>query len=75
MKVIELLNTIIKNFAGGPVGLDTLSASIGEEKGTIEEIIEPYLIQKGLIQRSPRGRVASDLTYEYLGLPKTNRRD
>ena len=70
-----LLRTIVKQFTGGPVGLDTLSAAIGEEKGTIEEIIEPYLIQQGLIQRSPRGRLASDLTYEYLGLPNKNRRN
>lgn len=61
----RLLQSIIKNFAGGPVGLDTLAASIGEDKETIEEVCEPFLIQKGFINRTPRGRVATDFAYKH----------
>ena len=61
----RLLQSIIKNFAGGPVGLDTLAASIGEDKETIEEVSEPFLIQKGVINRTPRGRVATDFAYKH----------
>jgi Holliday junction DNA helicase RuvB len=62
-----LLETIIDKFNGGPVGLDTLAAAIGEEKDTIEDVIEPYLLQRGFINRTPRGRVATDLAYNHLG--------
>jgi Holliday junction DNA helicase RuvB len=62
-----LLETIIDKFAGGPVGLDTLAAAIGEEKDTIEDVIEPFLLQQGFINRTPRGRVATHLAYSHLG--------
>ena len=58
---------MIERFRGGPVGLDTLAASIGEERVTIEDVYEPYLMQIGLIQRTPRGRVATHLAYEHFG--------
>ena len=64
----KLMDTIIERFDGGPVGLSTLSAAISEEKGAIEEIYEPYLIQIGFIARTPRGRVATPLAYSHLGL-------
>lgn len=64
----NMLMTIIDKFAGGPVGLDTLAASTGEESGTIEEVYEPYLLQLGFINKTPRGRVATKLAYEHLGL-------
>ena len=64
----KLLLTIIEKFDGGPVGLGTISASIHEEKDSIEEIIEPYLIQCGFLNRTPRGRMATRLAYEHLGL-------
>ena len=60
--------TIIEKFGGGPVGLDTLAASIGEDAGTIEDVYEPYLLMKGLIDRTPRGRVATQIAYAHLGL-------
>lgn len=63
----ELLSTLIQKFNGGPVGLSTLSASISEEEATIEEVIEPYLLQTGLIEKTPRGRVATKKAYEHLG--------
>ena len=63
-----ILNTIIQRFAGGPVGLDTLAAAIGEDSGTIEDVYEPYLIKNGFLLRTPRGRVASELAYKHLGL-------
>ena len=62
-----LLSTIIEKFAGGPVGLDTLAAAIGEDAGTIEDVYEPYLIKKGILLRTPRGRAVTDLTYHHLG--------
>jgi holliday junction DNA helicase RuvB len=62
-----LLATIIDKFAGGPVGLDTLSAAIGETRDTIEDVIEPYLLQEGLLDRTPRGRRATPATYHHLG--------
>ena len=62
-----LLETIIDKFDGGPVGLDTLAAAIGEEKDTIEDVIEPYLLQQGFINRTPRGRVATHQAYSHLG--------
>ena len=69
----RLLILMIEKFQGGPVGLDTLSAALNEERETIEEVYEPYLIQQGFLQKTPRGRVASALAYEHLGLkvPKT----
>ena len=67
MDVVYLL-TIIEKFSGGPVGIETLSASIGEDRGTLEEVIEPFLIQKGFLMRTPRGRVATQLAWRHLGL-------
>ncbi|WP_026669832.1 Holliday junction branch migration DNA helicase RuvB [Butyrivibrio sp. AE3006] len=63
-----LLLTLIEKFGGGPAGLDTLAASIGEDPGTIEDVYEPYLLKNGLINRTPRGRVVTDLAYQHLGL-------
>lgn len=68
----NLLETMITKFCGGPVGLDTLAASIGEDSGTIEDVYEPYLLQNGFIQRTPRGRVATPLAYEHLGISYEN---
>lgn len=62
-----IIQTMVQKFMGKPVGLDTLAASIGEDSGTIEEVYEPYLIQNGLIQRTPRGRVATKAAYEHFG--------
>lgn len=62
-----VLETIIEKFNGGPVGLNTLSAAISEEEATIEEVTEPYLIQRGLLERTPRGRIATQKAYEHLG--------
>jgi Holliday junction DNA helicase RuvB len=64
----ELLRTIVEKFEGGPVGLSTLAVSVGEEPDTIEDVYEPYLLQRGLIKRTPRGRVATTSAYEHLGL-------
>lgn len=63
-----ILTTMIEKFSGGPVGLDTLAAAIGEDSGTIEEVYEPYLIKNGLIMRTPRGRMVTELCYHHLGL-------
>ena len=60
--------TIFEKFDGGPVGLDTLAAAIGEDAGTIEDVYEPYLIKNGFLNRTPKGRVVTDLTYHHLGL-------
>lgn len=65
----EILLTMIEKFSGGPVGLDTIAAAIGEDSGTIEEVYEPYLIQNGLIQRTSRGRIVTELAYRHFGLP------
>ena len=65
----KLLTTIIERFGGGPVGVNALASSIGEDRGTIEDLYEPYLIQIGFMQRTPRGRVASRTAYEHLGYP------
>ncbi|MBR4030456.1 MAG: Holliday junction branch migration DNA helicase RuvB [Clostridia bacterium] len=65
----RMLKAIIKSFGGGPVGLETISASIGEESNTIEDVCEPYLLQLGFISRTPRGRVATRLAYEYFDIP------
>ena len=64
----KILKTLIANFKGGPVGLETLAASIGEDSGTLEDVYEPYLLQNGFISRTPRGRVAGELAYSHLGL-------
>ena len=63
-----LLTTIIEKFSGGPVGLDTLAAAIGEDAGTIEDVYEPYLIKNGFLLRTPRGRAVTELTYHHLGI-------
>jgi Holliday junction DNA helicase RuvB len=68
------LNCIVQNYNGGPVGVETLAAALAEERDTIEDVIEPFLIQQGLIQRTPRGRVVADAGYRQMGL-KTPRRD
>ncbi|WP_339832226.1 Holliday junction branch migration DNA helicase RuvB [Paenibacillus sp. FSL R7-0272] len=65
----KMLKSMINSFRGGPVGLDTIAATIGEESQTIEDVYEPYLLQIGMIQRTPRGRVVTDLAYHHLGLP------
>ncbi|ACR27772.1 Holliday junction branch migration DNA helicase RuvB [Burkholderia glumae] len=65
----KLLEAILHKFDGGPVGVDNLAAAIGEERDTIEDVLEPYLIQQGFLQRTPRGRVATLLTYRHFGLP------
>jgi Holliday junction DNA helicase RuvB len=64
----KLLSAIVEKFSGGPVGIDNLAAAVGEERETLEDVVEPFLIQQGLLQRTPRGRVASLLAYEHLGL-------
>ena len=64
----NLLLTMIQKFDGGPVGLDTLAAAIGEDAGTIEDVYEPYLIKNGLINRTPRGRVVTDTCYHHFGI-------
>ncbi|MGL6312691.1 Holliday junction branch migration DNA helicase RuvB [Vibrio sp. WXL103] len=66
----KLLLAIMEKFGGGPVGLDNMAAAIGEEKDTIEDVLEPYLIQQGYLQRTPRGRIATDRAYLHFGLEK-----
>ncbi|UCH82482.1 MAG: Holliday junction branch migration DNA helicase RuvB [Nitrospiraceae bacterium] len=68
----KLLMTIIDKYSGGPVGLETLASSIREEKDTIEDVYEPYLLQEGFIERTPRGRVATSLAYEHFGIKRTD---
>ena len=70
----KILEAIIDNFKGGPVGIETLSYYIGEELGTIEDVYEPYLLQKGFIVRTPRGRMATDKAYEHLGRTRVNKK-
>ena len=65
-----ILLTIIEKFAGGPVGLDTLAAAIGEDSGTLEDVYEPYLIKNGFLNRTPKGRIATEFAYRHLGIPK-----
>jgi holliday junction DNA helicase RuvB len=65
---LAILSTVVEKFGGGPVGLSTLSAAVGEETDTIEDVVEPYLLQLGLLQRTPRGRVATERAYGHLGL-------
>ena len=67
----KILTTIIEKFKGGPVGLNTIATAVGEEGGTIEEVYEPFLIQQGLIMRTARGREATELAYEHLGIKRT----
>jgi Holliday junction DNA helicase RuvB len=69
----KLLRTIVEKFNGGPVGLDTIAASISEEADTIMDVYEPYLLQLGFLERTPRGRLATELAYEHLGLPYNKR--
>ena len=63
----RLLKTIIEKFEGGPVGLGTLAVAVGEDAGTLEEVYEPYLIQQGFLQRTPRGRIATSTAYRHFG--------
>ena len=65
----KMILTIIHNYSGGPVGLDTLAAAIGEEAVTIEDVYEPYLMQIGFLTRTPRGRCVTKLAYDHLGVP------
>ena len=65
-----ILLTLIQKFGGGPVGLDTMAAAIGEDAGTLEDVYEPYLLMNGLINRTPRGRMATELAYRHLGITK-----
>lgn len=65
-----ILRAVVEKFAGGPVGLDTLATSVGEDRATLEEVHEPFLIQRGLLQRTLRGRVATPATFDHLGLPR-----
>jgi Holliday junction DNA helicase RuvB len=65
----SLLDTIATKFGGGPVGLSTMAIAIGEEQDTIEDVLEPYLLQQGLLKRTPRGRVLTQRAYNHLGLP------
>ena len=64
-----ILSSLIEKFAGGPVGLDTLATSVGEDRATLEEVHEPFLIQRGLLRRTSRGRTATERAYSHLGLP------
>jgi Holliday junction DNA helicase RuvB len=70
----KLLLTIMQNFSGGPVGLNTIAASIGEDKSAIEDIYEPYLIQLGFLARTSRGRVATDNAYDHFDIPRPGAR-
>ena len=65
----NMIKSMIKNFGGGPVGLDTLAATIGEDANTIEDVYEPYLLQLGFINRTPRGRVVTKSAYDHFGIP------
>jgi Holliday junction DNA helicase RuvB len=71
----RLLQTVIEKFMGGPVGVDNLAAAIGEERDTIEDVIEPYLIQQGYLQRTPRGRMATANAYLHFGLVQPRSRN
>ena len=65
----KILGTLIEHYDGGPAGLKSLAAAVGEDSGTIEDLYEPYLIQEGFLQRTPRGRVATRRAYQHLGYP------
>jgi Holliday junction DNA helicase RuvB len=67
------LSTIASSYGGGPVGVDTLAAALSEPRDAIEDIIEPFLIQKGFLQRTPRGRLLTGLAFQHLGLPEPTR--
>jgi len=67
----SFLTTLVEKFAGGPVGLDTLAAAVGDDKGTLEDVVEPYLIHCGFLTRTPRGRVATERAFAHLGVPIT----
>src|SRR6202008_3004748 len=69
----RILSTIIGKFKGGPVGISTIATAVGEETGTIEEVYEPFLIQEGFLQRTPRGREATHKAYEHLGKTRPGR--
>jgi Holliday junction DNA helicase RuvB len=68
-----VLRALVEKFGGGPVGLDTLAASLSEEKDTLTDVVEPFLLQEGFIQRTPQGRVATDRAYAHLGKPHPER--
>jgi Holliday junction DNA helicase RuvB len=70
----EYMNAIVRHYAGGPVGIENLSAILSEPSDTIEDVIEPYLMQQGFIQRTPRGRMLTDAGYKHLGLIPLHRR-
>lgn len=72
---VRILKAIVENYQGGPVGLGTLAVAVSEEKGTIEEVYEPFLIKEGFLQRTPKGRVATIKTYQYLGISKKSKAD
>jgi Holliday junction DNA helicase RuvB len=71
----KIMLTIMEKFSGGPVGLSTIAASIDEQPDTIEEVFEPYLLQLGFLDRTPRGRMATDRAFEYFGLPRSRRQN
>ena len=66
----KILYSIIAKFKGGPVGVSTIATSVGEDQGSVEEVYEPFLIKEGFIQRTPRGRIATDLAYKHLGIDR-----
>lgn len=73
---VRILKTIVETFAGGPVGLSTIAVGVGEDRGTIEEVYEPFLIQEGFLQRTPKGRMATPKAFQYLGIqPNTPQND
>jgi Holliday junction DNA helicase RuvB len=69
----KLLSAVMEKFGGGPVGLDSLAAAIGEERDTIEDVLEPFLIQQGYLKRTPRGRMATVLSYQHFGMAPPRR--
>jgi len=71
----RLILSLIEKFEGGPVGVESLAAAIGEERGTIEDVIEPYLIQQGFMMRTPRGRVVTSLAYSHFGLKQSGQNE
>lgn len=71
----KILYTIITKFKGGPVGVNTIATAVGEDQGSVEEVYEPFLIKEGFIQRTPRGRIATDMAYQHLGFPRSSSSD
>ena len=69
------LMTLIEKFDGGPVGIDSIAAAISEERGTVEDVLEPYLIQQGFITRTPRGRMVTEYAYRHFGLKRRDDKD